>query len=229
MSKQKTQPKTIYDEFKGMLDWSMQGQEKIPENEQEMMAQGTKAYARSAVLSMWMIGKLLRLVIKLIKGVFRMVFRRKKADKSDPSFMSGAAARQMEAFNQQLQMQGYPFQQPAVQQGYPIQQPQIQQGYPYGVQQQPQPGAPAQPQPMMPQMQQPMQAPQYPPAVPSILEQLMQADMSLAEHLKSMDSRITALEEQVTRDDLNINEIFARLNMAQGVQPAGGKVTRFQR
>jgi hypothetical protein len=208
----------------------MVGQEQIPRNDQEMMAQGTKAYARSAVLSMWMIGKLLRLVIKLIKGVFRMVFRRKKADKSDPSFMSGAAARQMEAFNQQLQMQGYPFQQPQMQQGYPNQQPQMQQGYPYGVQQQPQPGAPAQPQPMMPQMQQPMPtAQQYRAETPSILEQLMQADMGLAEHLKSMESRISVLEEQMQRNDLNVNEIFARLNMAQGVQPAGGKVTKFHR
>jgi len=209
----------------------MDGMDKNPRNEREMIAQATKASLRTFIFSGWIFGKLLRPVLKLIKGGFRMVFGRKKKDKGDPSFASPMAAQQMAQFNQQLVGGGYPYQQqqvqpPAQEYPYPQQPMEVQQAQPVQ-----QPMQPPVQQPMAP-VQRPMGRPAPPQPIaagPSILEQLMMADMSLAEHLKSFNARLFAIEEYLQQLDQQLDHLFERLNLVQGVQPAGGKRTKFQK
>lgn len=230
MSKRASQaakPKSTYEQFGGMMSWMMEGMEKNPKNDAEMFAQSSKASIRTMILSGWILGKLLRFILKIIKEGLRMVFgRKKKEDKNDPSFVSPMAAQQMAAFNQQIQQGGYPFQQQTMQQ--PIQ------AYPY--QQQPMCVPPAPPmqqpvqQPMVPVQRPALQpVPLQPGAGQSVLEQLMLADMCLAEHLKDFNTRLLAIETYLQTLGQQVDQLNERLNLVQGVQPSGGKKTKFQK
>lgn len=229
MSKAKGK-ETLYDEFNRMSAYVAEGMEKNPRNDREFAQQAGKAYGRSLVFSLWFIGKLFKYTFKLSRRLLTMVFGRGKK-KVDPAFMSPAMEQQMQAFqNMQQQQMGYP-QQQGYPQNYPSNPPVQQQpmGYP------PQPPsnvvAPPPVNPQVQQLQQQMQMPpiQRPPVYsgaimqPNMLfEQLMQSFIALVDKFKECDQRLTTVEAAV-------NDIYDRLNLIQGVQPASTKRIKFER
>lgn len=209
---------STYEQFLEMSNWLMQDMDRIPKSESQMLQQASQSAVRTSIFSLWALGKLFKLVFKTFKGVIRMVFGRGKKESINPAFMSPTAAQQLAAMNallmqqQGMQLQGFAYPQPV----QPVVQPMVQ--------------------PMVQPVVQPVVQPAQRVAAPlpatgqsSVLEQLMLADMSLAEHLKSLDARLMSLEAVSETLETNQNELFNRLNMLQGVKPSGGKVTKFQK
>lgn len=217
MAKKVKKPESLYDEFSRMSAYVTDGMDKNPRNDREFAAQANKAYGRSLVFSIWFVVKVFKYTFKLLWRLITMVFGRGKK-KVDPAFVSPALEQQMRAFqNMQQQQMGYPPQQQ--QMGYP-QQPM---GYP------PQPPTGVAAPPLNPQVQgqmQPVQRPQgYVGAVMqpnTLFEQLMQSFIALVEKFKECDQRLTTIESA-------INDIYDRLNLVQGIQPAPSKRLKFEK
>ena len=93
----KKKPKSTFEEFQKMVEWTMSGMDKEPQTTAEMMSQSFGAVGKSIVLMGWVYGKTLGFTFRLIKGGIRMVLRRKKKDKpaDDPSFMSPEIAQKL--------------------------------------------------------------------------------------------------------------------------------------
>lgn len=209
-----------------MSTYVSQGMDKTPRNDREFAQQASQAAGRSFIFSFWFIGKLFKYAFKLSGRLLSMVFGRGKK-KVDPAFMSPAMEQQMRAFQEMQQQQmGYPAQQQPMGAGNPQDYPANYQPRP-PMQPQPPANAPA-PQPSNPPVQPapPIQRPPiYRGAIMqpnTLFEQLMQSFISLVEKFKECDQRLTNIEAAV-------NDIYDRLNLVQGVQPAASKRIKFEK
>ena len=161
-----------------------------------------------------------------------MLGRKKKEGGASPVFvppyLQQQIQQQAQAYAQTMQAgqpapppMGIPAEFPAY--PVPMQQPPI---YPQPVQQ------PVQ-QPVMP-VRQPVNRPAQPQPiagspVSNIFEQLMQADLSIAEYIKITAVRLDRIDESLNALDAQVNELCNRLNLLQGVQPATNERIKFQK
>jgi hypothetical protein len=215
-----------------MSVWLAQGFDKAPRSDAEMFRQSVRASIRTGVFAGWLYWKTFGFIFRKLrikhrlKGVIKMVFGRGKKKDAGPIFMPQATAQQMA--QQMAQMQEaipveFPYPQsyppPIVQPVQPVQQPM-------------QP--PAQP----PMAQQPMQQPVVRPAgrpappqpvaaAPNILEQMMQFVLSLGEKMKYTDERLLKIETDLVSVEEQLNDLYERLNLLQGVKGQPMKRVKF--
>ena len=270
-------PQGTGDRFMNMMDWVMDGMDKEPKNEREMIAQGFGAIGKTLVLISWVYAKTFGFIIRKTIGGIKMVLgrdkRKDKTDKNSPAFANPAIEQQMNEVKQQVQQMHQQGQVPAVpislqgvvpniptefpaQPHVPVEEPmeslmnvpaQLPTQPPAQLPTQPPAQPPTQP-PAQPPTQPPAQPPTQPPAqpvvqspaqpVPSVgyglphqdtSEQLLTAFIKIAENLQSVGERLTALEAYATANDFNLDDIYERLNMIQGVQPSSKNRIRFRR
>jgi hypothetical protein len=234
---------STYEQFRNMSLWLAKGFEKEPKTDKAMFQQSFMAVIRTSIFVGWIYAKTLGFLFRKIKGGISMLGRKKKEDRMNPAFLPPHLQQQMQqqaqAYAQMMQAgqpvppsAGIPVEFPAF--PVPMQQP----IYPQPVQQ-----------PFQPPVQQPVQQPVQPPVAPvrqpvnrpaqpqqmagspvqNIFEQLMQADLSIAEYIKITAVRLDKIEEVLGALDVQMNELCNRLNLLQGVQPSSQERIKFQK
>jgi len=257
MGKKKKKPETTFEQFSRMSEWLMKDMDKEPKDSGEMMAQSFGAVGRTLIFIGWLYAKTLGFIIRKIIGGIKMVLgrgkKKKKADKNSPAYVPPELQQQLQ---QQIQQMQNVQQQPAQDVQQSVQQPAaIPTEFPSQTAQPEQPAAqlpvPPVPPEMLPPTQPPAQPPVQPPAQPpvqppmvrpadrpappqpmatpagNILEQLMLTDLSLGEHIQLTDSRLDKIEAYLKALDAQMNDIYARLNMVQGIQPSSKERIKF--
>lgn len=221
------------------LNYLTHGMDQEPRTTEEMMQQSFKATGRSMVFMGWVYYKTFGFMIRIIRRMLGMVFRRgKKEEKGEeiielPRLPSeGTPAQLPLAFERPQPLPAQPAQpaQPAPPQPAPPAQPEppaqppalpqeIQQlpAQPLPVQPAPPPQQPSPPQPPAQPPQQPAPAPA--PPKPEVRENPFNL---IARAIRNIDERMRLVEDAV-------DQIIDRLNMVQGVQPMVKKRIRFTR
>jgi hypothetical protein len=225
---------STYEQFRNMSLWLAKGFEKEPKTDKAMFQQSFMAVIRTSIFVGWIYAKTLGFLFRKIKGGISMLGRKKKEDRMNPAFLPPHLQQQMQqqalAYAQMMQA-GQPVPPPM---GIPAEFP----AYPVQMQQPiyPQPVQPPVQQPVLPA--QPLVAPVRQPVnrqpiagspVQNIFEQLMQADLSIAEYIKITAVRLDKIEEVLGALDVQMNELCNRLNLLQGVQPSSQERIKFQK
>lgn len=225
---------STYEQFRNMSLWLAKGFEKEPKTDKAMFQQSFMAVIRTSIFVGWIYAKTLGFLFRKIRGGISMLGRKKKEDRMNPAFLPPHLQQQMQqqalAYAQMMQA-GQPVPPPM---GIPAEFP----AYPVQMQQPiyPQPVQPPVQQPVLPA--QPLVAPVRQPVnrqpiagspVQNIFEQLMQADLSIAEYIKITAVRLDKIEEVLGALDAQMNELCNRLNLMQGVQPVSTERIKFQK
>lgn len=225
---------STYEQFRNMSLWLAKGFEKEPKTDKAMFQQSFMAVVRTSIFVGWIYAKTLGFLFRKIRGGISMLGRKKKEDRMNPAFLPPHLQQQMQqqalAYAQMMQA-GQPVPPPM---GIPAEFP----AYPVQMQQPiyPQPVQPPVQQPVLPA--QPLVAPVRQPVnrqpiagspVQNIFEQLMQADLSIAEYIKITAVRLDKIEEVLGALDAQMNELCNRLNLMQGVQPVSTERIKFQK
>lgn len=225
---------STYEQFRNMSLWLAKGFEKEPKTDKAMFQQSFMAVIRTSIFVGWIYAKTLGFLFRKIRGGISMLGRKKKEDRMNPAFLPPHLQQQMQqqalAYAQMMQA-GQPVPPPM---GIPAEFP----AYPVQMQQPiyPQPVQPPVQQPVLPA--QPLVAPVRQPVnrqpiagspVQNIFEQLMQADLSIAEYIKITAVRLDKIEEVLGALDAQMNELCNRLNLLQGVQPVSTERIKFQK
>lgn len=225
---------STYEQFRNMSLWLAKGFEKEPKTDKAMFQQSFMAVVRTSIFVGWIYAKTLGFLFRKIKGGISMLGRKKKEDRMNPAFLPPHLQQQMQqqalAYAQMMQA-GQPVPPPM---GIPAEFP----AYPVQMQQ------PIYPQPVQPPVQQPV-LPAQPPVAPvrqpvnrqpiagspvqNIFEQLMQADLSIAEYIKITAVRLDRIDEALAVLDVQVAELCNRLNLMQGVQPVSTERIKFQK